>query len=130
MDIAISAVGNATRSDGAGLGGVADNIVNALKAQEAKISDTFVEGLRPDGHLMKLPTHMTDQFKKWEEAFTSPEDLALVAGVKGKVIEMAQLNSEYIQTTIERKAEKVRLELAMKAVSKTTQGIQQLLSSQ
>ncbi len=130
MSEAVSAIEPTSSVEKSGIGAFIRNSIDELKAQEANIHESFAEGLRPDGHLMKLPDHVSDQFKRWENTFTSPEDKALVSEVKRKVIEMSESNSAYIRERVDGNTEKIRLELAMKAVSKTTQGIQQLLSAQ
>lgn len=126
----VQAVGAIEKGGETGIAGFATNVIESLKEQELTISDSFREGLRPDGHLLKMPDHMTERFRVWEEKFTSPEDIAKVAEVKQQVTAMMGATADHVVGQIERKTQKVQLELAMKAVSKTTQGIQQLLSSQ
>jgi hypothetical protein len=125
-----NAVGSITEVRESGIAGFASHVVQALKQQELKIADSFQEGLRPDGLLLKMPDHITERFRVWEESFSSPEDLAKISEVKQKVTGMMDGTSEYVTSQVETKTKRVQLELAMKAVSKSTQGIQQLLSSQ
>ncbi len=113
-----------------GLAGFASNAVQALKKQEQAISDGLTEGLAKSGPVMKMPDHIKERFRVWEDTFDSPEDLARVAEVKQRVTAMMESTTDYVASTVERKTQKVQLELAMKAVSKSTQGIQQLLSAQ
>lgn len=124
------AVGSISTVRETGLAGFASSIVHSLKQQELVISDSFHEGLRANGPVMKMPDHMTERFRVWEESFSSPEDLAKVAEVKKRVTAMMESTSNYVASQVESKTKRVQLELAMKAVSKGTQGIQQLLSSQ
>ncbi len=124
------AVGSVQAKGENGLASFASNAIQSLKAQESEIADSFYEGLRPDGELLKVPEHITQRFRVWEENFSSPEDLAKIAEVKQRVTTMLKGTDDYIVSQVESKTKRVQLELAMKAVSKTTQGIQQLLSSQ
>jgi hypothetical protein len=124
------AVGSVDAQGESGLAKFATNAIQSLREQEENIADSFYDGLRPDGQLLKVPEHITERFRVWEESFSSPEDLAKVAEVKQRVTTMLEGTADYVTSQIESKTKRVQLELAMKAVSKTTQGIQQLLSSQ
>jgi hypothetical protein len=115
---------------GSGIDTMMRNIAREIENQEKKFRATFVEGLRPDGDLMGFPKHIQDQFKKWDETFTSPEDRKLVAELKNKIIEITTNTQDYIGERVRENSNKFRLEIAMKAVGKTTSGIQQLLSAQ
>lgn len=123
-------VGNIEPTQRQGLPGFTSRVIDSLKREEMAMSEAFSEGLRPDGSLMRMPEHMTDRFRKWEEMFSSPEDLAKIAEVKSRVTALMEGTSNYIRDTVERRTQRVQLELAMKAVSKGTQGIQQILASQ
>lgn len=123
-------IGSVDPAQRQGLPGFASQVINSLKREEMALDEAFSESLRPDGSLMKMPEHMTERFRKWEEMFSAPEDLAKIAEVKGKVTAIMEGTSNYIRETVERRTQRVQLEIAMKAVSKGTQSIQQILSSQ
>jgi hypothetical protein len=124
---AIEAVGKVRHSS---LEALMRGMVQELEAQERKFHESMFEGLKPDGELMTIPTYVQDQFKKWDETFTSPEDRKLVSEVKDKILEIIGNTQDYISERVHENSNKFRLEVAMKAVSKTTSGIQQLLSAQ
>ena len=127
---ASNAVGAVNGTSESGIGRFAETVIDSLKEHEQRISDRFGDGLRADGPLMKMPDHISERFTVWESTFHTPEDLKLVAEAKRMMNDMYSNTSQYIADQVESKTKKVQLELAMKAVSKSTQGIQQLLSSQ
>jgi len=49
---------------------------------------------------------------------------------KNKIIELHNDNRDYIRNKVEVTADKIRLELSIKAIGKVMTGVQQLLSSQ
>ena len=124
---AIEAVGKVRDSS---LEALMRGMVQELEAQERKFHESLFEGLRPDGELMTIPTYVQDQFRHWDETFPSAEDRKLVGEVKNKILEMIGNTQDYISERVHENSNKFRLEVAMKAVSKTTSGIQQLLSAQ
>ena len=112
------------------LGNLWNSMIEGLRAQENDIRSGIAEGLRPNGDLMGVPDHIRDQIKTWEEAFTSTQDRKLVQELKAKIYEIHASRDAYVASQVESKTERFHLELAMKAASKTTSGIQQLLSAQ
>jgi hypothetical protein len=126
----VVAVGAVSGSERSGIANFAESAMEALKQHEDNISDSFREGLNPGGAIMKVPDSVMSRFKAWESAFTRPEDLAMVAAVKQKTLMAMRETADYVAEQAEKKVDRVRLELALKAVSKTTQSVQQLLSSQ
>lgn len=130
MSDAISAISSQTPASTGGLDSFARNAMAALEREEGKIRQALDQGLAPSGPLMSMPRHVQDQFTRWENEFTSPEDLKMVDRIKKRVTELTAENQSYIRDRVSENSDRLRLELAMKAVSKTTQGLQQLLSSQ
>lgn len=125
-----NAIGAVNEVRPSGIAGFATNVVESLKAHELNIERAFNDGLLENAKDRNMPAHIAERFRVWEQSFTSPEDLAKVSEVKQRVTEMMRSTSDYVTSQIERKTQTVQLELAMKAVAKGTQGIQQLLSSQ
>lgn len=128
-----SAISPISSVESAGKSSITDMMAGlgqSLERHENTIRDSFSEGLAPNGDVMGVPKYIQDQFKTWDQQFTAPEDLARVADLKRKVLEINTANQDYIERKIGRNADKMQLELAMKAISKTTQGLQQILSSQ
>ncbi|MDC0659467.1 hypothetical protein N6L27_15810 [Leisingera sp. SS27] len=132
----ISATSNATAApslpaqEEAGVPGIAKNFSETLKGYERHISGDIEKSLEPGSAILKLPQHVQDQFKKWDDQFTDPETRALMEAVKKKIIEMHNSNTDYIRDKVKSNADKIKIEFAIKAISKTTNGIQQILSAQ
>jgi hypothetical protein len=110
------------------------NLMNALlesiRNQENNIRADITEGLKPNGKLMGLPDHIREQFKVWDNTFTSGEDRKLVDALKQKIVALVQSNENYIVDQVQSKTSRFQLELAMRAANKATSGIQQILSAQ
>lgn len=130
MDMNIGPISLDSKATGSSLEALMRSTLQELEAQERKFHDSIFEGLRPDGELMTIPSFIQDQFRKWDETFTTAEDRKLVGEVKNRILDVIQNGQEYIQERVHENSNKFRLEIAMKAVSKTTSGIQQLLSAQ
>ncbi|MGL6209786.1 MAG: hypothetical protein ACRC14_08160 [Paracoccaceae bacterium] len=130
MVVSITAISAAVPPERDGIVGIGAQIADSLKEHEAGFRKSFVEGLDPSGDLMRRPGYLREQFQRWDETYTSPEDRAMVDTLKRKVLEMAEVTSQNIRDKVRDNSERLKLELAMKAVSKTTQGIQSLLQSQ
>lgn len=113
-----------------GMSRMLETLGNAVEHHEARIRNSFAEGLNPNGEVLGIPKHLKDQFASWDAQFTAPEDRKLVEDLKARVLEITAANHDYVRGKVARNADKMQLELAMKAISKSTQGIQQLLSSQ
>ena len=120
----------AESAEARGFSTLANQVMERFQYHEDRIQQSFAKGLEPNGELTGLPDYVKQQFKRWDEEFTRPEDLALVRVLKQKVQALHESNVNYIRDQVRVKSDSLRLETAMKAVSKTTQGIQQLLSSQ
>ena len=101
-----------------------------LQGYEQLIIGDIENSLAPDSAIQKLPKHVRDQFKEWDNHFTDPELRALMEAVKKQIIEMHGSNQDYIREKVKSNAEKIRIEFMIKAISKTTSGIQQILSAQ
>lgn len=126
----IAAIPSVKSAGPEGLAGFAENALKTLEKQELKFQESFVKGLDPGGDLLKTPKFLKDQFARWDQQFTRPEDIALVAALKKQILEISAINKDVIRDKVVENTERLKLELAMKAVSKTTQGLQQLLSAQ
>ncbi len=113
-----------------GLAGFGAQLADSLKSHEARFRKSFVEGLDPAGDLMRTPGYLREQFQKWDETYTRPEDRAMVETLKRKVLQMTEITNDNIRDKVRDNAERLKLELAIKAVNKATQGVQSLLSSQ
>ncbi|SCZ61802.1 hypothetical protein [Epibacterium ulvae] len=109
---------------------VFERIGESIESHENRIRKSFEVGLADDSPLMSVPDHVKAQFERWDNTFNLPEDKALVEKVKRQVLELTNSNRDYVREKVIDNAQKAKLEMAMKAVSKTTQGIQQLLSAQ
>ena len=131
---AIGGVDSVARSspsqDEAGVPGIAKKFSETIKGYEQHIIGDIEEALSPGSEIQKLPKHVQDQFKQWDNYFTDPESRALMESVKKKIIEMHNSNQDYIREKVKSNADKIRIEFAIKAISKTTNGIQQILSAQ
>lgn len=117
-------------SEPSGLAKFSSSVIEQLQEQENYLSVSLKDGLKKDGDLQKMPAHMTESFRRWEETFTSPEERVLIANVKRQVVEIMNESAAYTEDAVGRKSERIQLELAVKAIAKVTQGVQQLLSSQ
>lgn len=113
-----------------GIATFANSAMKSLQEHEDYIADSFQDGLNRNGNIMKVPPYLMERFKMWEEHFTTPEDLAMVAAAKKKTLEALRETSDYVAEQAEKKVDRVRLEIAVKAVSRMTQAAQQVLSSQ
>ncbi|OED49569.1 hypothetical protein AB838_05770 [Rhodobacteraceae bacterium (ex Bugula neritina AB1)] len=121
---------SATGQEDTGVPGIAKNFSETLQGYEQHIIGDIEKSLAPDSAIQKLPKHVQDQFKTWDNHFTDPESRALMESVKKKIIEMHGSNQDYIREKVKSNADKIRIEFAIKAISKTTNGIQQILSAQ
>lgn len=130
MSAAVSSVTSVEPTGSSGMTRMLESLGNSIEHHESRIRGSIIDGLDPNGDVMGIPKHIKDQFASWDAQFTAPEDRKLVEDLKNKVMEITTANQDYIRGKVERNADKMQLELAMKAVSKTTQGIQQILSSQ
>lgn len=106
------------------------SISDGLQQQEAKIRDSFVEGLARNSTLSGVPDHVKKQFEIWDQTYTRSEDRKLVEELKARISEISLSNEAYVRDQAQQKTARFQLELAMRAANKTTSGIQQLLSAQ
>ena len=127
---AAPAAQSATVQETAGVPGISRSFSETLQDYEQFIIGDIETSLAPYSAIQKLPKHVRDQFKEWDNHFTDPELRALMETVKKQIIEMHRSNQDYIHEKVKSNAEKIRIEFMIKAISKTTSGIQQILSAQ
>jgi hypothetical protein len=113
-----------------GLNGMVDQLVRSLRQQEESITGDIREALDPSSPLMTLPKPIQEQFKQWDSLYNSPEEIKLIQEIKRKITEMHSTNQGHIQNKVRSNAAKLHLEFSIKAISKTVNGVQQLLSAQ
>ncbi|MFK4064096.1 hypothetical protein [Brucella anthropi] len=109
--------------------------IQTILAQKMRDHDAYIIGelddaLQLKGPLMSRPRYISEQFQKWSLQIDNPEQLALLRLVQRKMDTMHKNNRDFIKKKIQSNIQKVQLELSLKAMSKTTAGLQQLLSSQ
>lgn len=107
-----------------------DSMVQGLRNQEGRIRTGIFEGLKPNGDVLGLPDHVREQFKVWDATFTNAADRNMVNQLKQKIMAITQSRETYVTEQVQSKTARIQLELAMRAASKTTSGIQQILSAQ
>ena len=128
-DVPGVASGPAEKGD-SGLENLARSLSDQFATQESYVTDKIRESVKPDSHLMRLPTHITDQFDEWDAKVKTQAEAELIEAVKKKILAVHEMRTDYIRDKVNSNAEKMRLEFSVKAISKTTSGIQQLLSAQ
>ena len=119
-------------SDAPGIHGLQMRLLETMGGEEQKITEVIEAALDPSGPLMSLPRPVVEQFRRWENqaGSMSPEEAWLFQVIKNKIIEIHEDNRNYIRNKVASNADKIRLELSIKAISKVINGVQQLLTSQ
>jgi hypothetical protein len=115
-----------------GINGLQERLVKALREQEEYIIGDIEAAVDLSSPLMSLPEPVKEQFRRWaaDAANLTPEQARLLQVAKNKIIELHNDNRDYIRNKVEVTADKIRLELSIKAIGKVMTGVQQLLSSQ
>ncbi|MCP1846095.1 hypothetical protein ACVIHI_009126 [Bradyrhizobium sp. USDA 4524] len=109
---------------------IGQRLANAVRQQEDDIAKTFQAVLDQSSPLLNIPTPIQEQFKQWDKYLRTPEEREAALAIKKKIVNMYSENSAYIRQKTQHGIDKIQLELAVKAISKTINSAQQLLSSQ
>ncbi|MCY1740495.1 hypothetical protein [Ensifer sp. SL37] len=121
---------HSTTASAQGLNGLGDRLAESLRSQEEGIVGSIKGALDPSGPLMSLPKPVLEQFRKWDQQFTDPDQIKMIETVKHKILELHAERREVVRSEVESKADRLRLDLSLKAISKTMAGVQQLLAAQ
>jgi len=115
-----------------GISGLQDRLIECLHQQESTIVGDIENALELSGPLMSLPKPLQEQFHRWAEQpqYQTPEMKRILETAKNKIIQIHNDNREYTSNKVAYNADKIRLELSIKAIGKVISGVQQLLSSQ
>jgi len=115
-----------------GINGLQDRLIDTLHRQETAIVGDIENAVDLSSPLMSLPRPVQEQFRRWAEEplNQTPEMARLLEATKNKIIEIHNDNQEYIRNKVAYNADKIRLELSIRAIGKAVNGVQQLLSSQ
>ena len=115
-----------------GINGLQDRLIDTLHRQETAIVGDIENAVDLSSPLMSLPRPVQEQFRRWAEEplYQTPEMARLLEATKNKIIEIHNDNQEYIRNKVAYNADKIRLELSIRAIGKAVNGVQQLLSSQ
>ncbi len=115
-----------------GLDGLRSRLIDTLRQQEQRIVGDIASAVDLSSPLMRLPEPVREQFRRWanDSVNHTPEQARLLQVAKNKITELYGDNRDYIRNKVNSNADKIRLELSIKAIGKTVSGVQQLLSSQ
>jgi len=116
----------------AGINGLQNHLIETLRQQEQWIIGDIEKALDLSSPLMSLPEPTQEMFRRWKNNAQqqTPEQQQLFRVIENKVMELHNDNRDFIRNKVAQNADKIRLELSIKAISKTVSAVQQLLSSQ
>ena len=110
--------------------GAFDRVVNAFQDQEGRLHRNLGDAVRPNSQDDKLSKFLEQTFRNLQGKFTDPIEQQTFRMVRSEMLASQHSNSEHIRKKITAGIKDIQLELSLKAASKTSQGLQQLLSSQ
>ena len=109
---------------------LAGKVGQALEFHETKIRGDIASGTDSFNAAVRKHPHLEDLLKRLDTTLENPNERKLLQTLKQRVMEVHMSKSDFMSEQINTKSDRVQLELAIKAISKTTSGIQQLLSAQ
>ncbi|QPC44317.1 hypothetical protein HW532_17400 [Kaustia mangrovi] len=132
MSMSFTLIAPQAERQATGIDGLQDRLVDTLRQQEQSIIGDIDSAVDLSSPLMSLPEPVREQFRRWanDPQYQTPEQARLLQVTKNKIIELYSDNRDYIRNKVDSNADKIRLELSIKAVGKTISSVQQLLSSQ
>lgn len=132
MSMSFTLSAPAAESQSTGINGLQERLVETLRKQEEYIVGDIHTAVDLSSPLMSLPQPLKEQFRRWaaDAAHQTPEQAKMFQVAKNKIIELHNDNRDYIRNQVEVTADKIRLEMSIKAIGKVMNGVQQLLSSQ
>ena len=115
-----------------GINGLQERLVETLRQKEQSLVGDIETALDLSSPLMSLPEPTREMFRRWANhpQFQTPEQARLLQVTKNKIIELHNDNRDYIRNKIAHDADRIRLQLSIKAISKCINGCTQLLTSQ
>ncbi|WP_176086017.1 hypothetical protein [Martelella sp. HB161492] len=113
-----------------GLKGVAEQISTGLKATENYMVGDVSQALNPNNGLVRLPLPTEQMLNRMESQATTPEQRKIFETIKKNTLDIHARQNDILEQSFSRNIASQKIQLSLKAVSKTMAGIQQLLSSQ
>lgn len=101
-----------------------------MRNHEERLHNKISDGLTADLPNRQFKEFLNQTFDRLQTKFTSPIEQQTFNLVREQALASQESNVQHIQDRIRSRLSNVQLELSMKAAGKTSQGLQQLLSSQ
>lgn len=105
-------------------------VMDTMQQHEHRLQSTIRDGLSGDVSHKQLKDFLETTFQRLQTKFTSPIQQQTFNLVREQALASQVANEAYVRERIQSKLKNIQVELSVKAAGKTSQGLQQLLSSQ
>lgn len=126
----VVSIGQSSRLEPLELKDIGQRLTSAIRQHEESITNELGEVLSSSSPLLTVPKPIQDEFKNWDARLRTPEEHQAAKAIRDKIVEIYGENAAHIQDKVRNNISRVQIDLAIKAISKTMSGVQQILSSQ
>lgn len=105
-------------------------VIDTVQQHENRLQGTIRNGLSGDISHKQFRDFLDTTFQRLQTKYTSPIEQQTFKLVREQALASQAANAEHVRDRIRSKLKNIQVELSVKAAGKTSQGLQQLLSSQ
>jgi len=105
-------------------------VIDTVQQHENRLQGTIRNGLSGDISHKQFRDFLDTTFQRLQTKYTSTIEQQTFKLVREQALASQAANAEHVRNRIRSKLKNIQVELSVKAAGKTSQGLQQLLSSQ